>query len=148
MKAKLCLLVLLLPVSLPALADGSGSSCARWARDIVRGEAESCDELCPQARKFDHYDYRAGLASAFESKRGLGRFLAYVGRSSIIGSAAEAHACAVHALILHWGDEAFSRSLSRQSREAREQAVGLLDYSALDAFEARYPRTYALASHD
>ena len=142
------LAVLLLSASLPAFADGGRNECVRWANDIVNGAADGCDELCPQASKFDHYDYRAGLTAAFESRDGLSAYFAYPGRASIIGSAAEAHACSVHALILHWGDDVFASLLSTQPTQAKDQAVSLLDYTALEEFETRFPKTYALAEHE
>jgi hypothetical protein len=138
----------LLLTSSPAMADGGMNECVRWAQQIVAGQADACDELCPQAKQFDKYDYRAGLASAFRSQSGLSEYFAYVGRASIVGAAAEAHACAVHALILHWGDDVFARLLARESDQAKTQAVSLLDYTALAEFEARFPKTYALAAHE
>jgi hypothetical protein len=139
---------LFLLASFPAFADGGQNSCVRLANDIVEGTADGCDELCPQALQFDNYDYRAGLTAAFESRSGLSAYFEYLDRSSIIGSAAEAHACSVHALILHWGDDVFSSLLSRQSEQSKNQAVSLLDYTALQDFEKRFPKTYALAEHE
>jgi len=129
-------------------ADGTGVTCSTWAKQIVAGDKEACSDLCPQAAEFDHYNYRQGLSAAFRSEHGLVEFLAYLERSSIIGSGAEAHACAVSALLQRWGDNVFAKQLSTQPVKVREQAIGLIDYSGLERFRARYPRTYQLAAHE
>ncbi len=129
-------------------ADDGDRRCSTWAKDIVRGDTEACSDLCPQAKQFDAYDYRTGLETAFQSRTALGDFLAYLDRSSILGSGAEAQACTVRALLVHWGDEAFAASLAAQTAKAKNQAIGLLDHTAIDAFATRFPKTYALAPHD
>jgi len=136
----------LLPFS--ASAGGPDATCATWAQEIVEGDADACSDLCPQASRFDQYDYRNGLAAAFGSTQGLDRFLNYLDRSTIIGAGAEGHACAVRALLEHWGDNMFARSLSHQGPHAKDQAIGLLDYTAIPDFQKRYPRTYMLAEHE
>jgi hypothetical protein len=65
-----------------------------------------------------------------------------------MGAGAEPHACAVHALLVHWGDAAFSDSLASQPKRSKEQAIGLLDYTWFPDFKARFPKTYSLASHE
>jgi hypothetical protein len=129
-------------------ADPGDEQCVAWAQQIAKGEAGACADLCPQAKEFDHYDYRPGLQAALESRQGLDGFLAYLDRSTIIGAGAEAHACSVQALLLHWGDRQFAAALAKQSVQAREQAIGLLDYTAVANFQARFPRTYKLAAHE
>jgi len=97
-----------------ASADDGDRQCDAWAQAIVKGSADACSDLCPQAKQFDHYDYRAGLQAAFASEPGLQHFLKYVARSTVMGSGAEAHACSVRALLVHWGDQRFSTSLASQ----------------------------------
>lgn len=122
--------------------------CSAWAQQIVSGPEEACDDLCPQALQFDRYDYRHGYAEALRSPEGLGAFLAYLDRSSIMGSGAELHACAVRSLLEHWGDGTFSAALVRQTCKVREQAIGLIDYTGFPEFQQRYPLTYGLAEHE
>lgn len=131
-----------------AASHAGDSQCSAWAQRIVGGATDACSDLCPQARQIDRYDYRAGLQAAFASRTGLEQFLAYLGRSSIIGAGAEAHACSVRALLEHWGDERFAASLDKQSIQAKEQAIGLLDYTAIEDFQSSFPKTYRLASHE
>jgi hypothetical protein len=135
-------------VSGAVAADDGDEQCSSWAQEIVHGSTDACSDLCPQAKRFDRYDYRAGLKAAFASQQGLQKFLAYLGRSSIIGAGAEAHACSVHALLVRWGDRRFASALVKQPAEAKEQAIGLLDYSAVVNFQSRFPKTYQLASHE
>lgn len=131
-----------------AKADDGDRPCIAWAQEIVQGAADACSELCPQAQQFDQYDYRAGLQAAFASEPGLQRFLSYVGRSTVMGSGAEAHACSVRALLVHWGDQRFAASLTSQPAPVKEQAIGLLDYTAIADFQSRFPQTYQLGSHE
>ncbi|MBO9768781.1 MULTISPECIES: hypothetical protein [Xanthomonas] len=141
MKSNFVLVVLVLLAGAASAAEPQ-STCSKWALQIAGGDAEACSDLCPQAAAFDHYNYRQGLSAAFGSEKGLTRFLGYLQRSSIIGAGAEAHACSVSALLEHWGDQAFARHLSTQSPTVREKAIGLIDYTALPNFKARYPKTY------
>lgn len=134
----------------PAIAwpASSGSSCRAWTQEIIAGEADACSDLCPQAKTFDHYDYRQGITAAFQTKNGLASFLGYLDRSTIMGAGAEAHACSVRSLLEHWGDKAFAQILRRQTAGLRQQAIGLIDYTALLKFKQRFPETYLLASHE
>ena len=129
-------------------ADGTGVTCSTWAKQIVAGDKEACSDLCPQAAQFDRFNYRPALSAAFQSKQGLAAFLGYLDKSSIMGAGAEAHACAVRALLEHWGDKVFARQLLSQPVKVREQAIGLIDYTGIQHFEARYPKTYRLAAHE
>lgn len=131
-----------------ASADDADKQCASWVKEILSGSADACSDLCPQAKQFDHYDYVAGLKASFASEQGLENFLAYLDRSSIIGAGAEPHACSVLALLLHWGDQRFSASLAKQSDMARKQAICLLDYTGIDSFQSKFPKTYRLAPHE
>ena len=140
-------LTLILVSGIVSAGEGH-EQCSSLAQEIVNGSIDACSDLCPQAKKFDRYDYQAGLKAAFSSQQGLKKFLAYLGRSSIIGAGAEAHACSVHALLVHWGDRRFAATLAKESVEAKEQAIGLLDYSAVANFQSRFPKTYQLASHE
>lgn len=145
MKALVAIGFVLALVAPPSWAGSADNACQRWAQRIVAGDRQACAELCPQATRFDHYNYRKGLSAAFKGRKGLDAFLAYLDRASIVGAGAEAHACSVRALLEHWGDTDFANSLGRQSTQAKEQAVGLIDYTALADFETRFPKTYALA---
>lgn len=122
--------------------------CIAWTKEILSGLPDACSDLCPQAKQFDRYDYQAGLRAAFASGQGLGNFLAYLDHSSIMGAGAEAHACAILALMVHWGDQRFSASLGKQTTKAKEQALGLLDYTGVKDFQSRLPITYGLARHE
>ena len=145
---RLSVAVVLVLASGVASAGTDDIQCTSWVQEILEGSADACSDLCPQAEQFDHYDYRAGLEAAFASRQGLEHFLAYLGRSSIMGAGGEAHACSVQALLVHWGDRRFATALARQSTKAREQAIGLLDYAATKNFQSRFPKTYQLASHE
>lgn len=147
MKNSVQVVVLVLLAGTASAAEPQ-STCSTWARQIAAGDSEACSDLCPQAAAFDHFNYRESLSAAFGSEKGLTRFLGYLERSSIIGAGAEAHACAVSALLEHWGDRVFARNLSMQSPKVRDQAIGLIDYTALPRFKARYPKTYRLAAHE
>ncbi|MBZ4187211.1 hypothetical protein K7B09_12855 [Thermomonas sp. RSS23] len=147
MKSSFAVVVLVVFAGAASAAEPQ-STCSKWARQIAAGDTEACSDLCPQAAEFDHYNYRQGLSAAFRSEKGLGHFLGYLKRSSIIGAGAEAHACSVSALLEHWGDGVFARQLSMQPPKVREQAIGLIDYTALPNFKARYPKTYRLAAHE
>lgn len=139
--------VLLLVLPGTSSAEDGERHCVAWAQQIVGGTGGACSDLCPQARKFDGYDYRKGLREAFASIGGLDRYLAYLGRSSIMGAGAEAHACSVQALLVHWGDKRFSQALAKQPGNVKEEALGLLDYTALTEFPSRFPKTYRLGAH-
>ncbi|MEA9579495.1 hypothetical protein VC218_11415 [Xanthomonas nasturtii] len=146
MKAIIAIILALSPVIARSASDVH--SCRAWTQEIIAGKADACADLCPQAKTFDHYDYRQGVTAAFQTKRGLASFLAYLDRSTIIGAGAETHACSVRALLEHWGDKAFSQTLRRQTKRSQEQAISLIDYAELPRFQQRFPQTYLLASHE
>ncbi len=124
------------------------AECRTWTRQMIDPREDACDDLCPQAEKFDGYDYRKGLAEAFRTRAGLSRFFAYTGRSSIMGAGGDAQACTLHALLMHWGDARYAAVLSKQAPDVRARVVGLLDYAGIQRFEPRYPKTHALAVHE
>lgn len=131
-----------------AQAASSSSSCRAWTQEIIAEKADACADLCPQAKTFDHYDYRQGITAAFQTKRGLANFLGYLDRSTIMGAGAEAHACSLRSLLEHWGDKAFSQTLTGQTARSRQQAIGLIEYTELPKFRQRFPETYQLAGHE
>jgi hypothetical protein len=147
MKSRICILLLcaspLVQAALPEERD-----CAAWTRNILENKGDYCDDLCPQASRFDGYDYAGGLREAFRSREGLSRLFVYTERSSIIGAGGDAQACTLHALLLHWGDTRFAKALAVQPADVRADVMGLLDYAAVPRFSKRFPKTYALASHD
>jgi hypothetical protein len=147
MRVLLSALFALSASSATSAAIAEDANCMTWASNMLLSSSDACDDLCPQALHFDHYDYRAGLEAAFKSRRGLSAIIAYTGRSTIMGAAGDAQACSLHALLVHWGDSTFSRAAAKYDLKTRERLVGLLDYAAVPDFQARFPRSYALASH-
>jgi hypothetical protein len=124
------------------------ASCNEWTDQILAGHGEACSDLCPQAQQFDNYDYVLGLKAALASHGGLTKFLAYTGRSSIIGAGADAQACTLVTVLNRWGDAAFASEIARQPAKSRTRIVGLLDYASPEHFAERFPKTYASAAHE
>ena len=145
---KLLLALLLASVFTLAPAAAPDASCIEWTNRILAGSDDACSDLCPQAHQFDNYDYVSGLKAAFASHSGLTNFLAYAGRSSIIGAGADAQACTLVAVLNHWGDHAFASEIARQPAKSRDHIVGLIDYAGPEHFAERFPKTYASAAHE
>ncbi len=82
------LAILLAVIAAPAASAGVDldANCQNWSRAMLRRESDVCGDLCPQALRFDKYDYRAGLKAAYASRTGLSSLIAYTGRSTIIGA--------------------------------------------------------------
>jgi hypothetical protein len=139
------ILIALAPMA--SAATDPDADCLAWTNRMLQPTSDACDDLCPQALHFDKFDYRAGLKAAFATRRGLSAIIAYTGRSSIIGAGADAQACSLQALLAHWGDATFSAAAGKYDLKTRERLIGLLDYAAVPDFQARFPRSYALASH-
>ena len=147
MRKVLAILIMFTGASAANAADTRDQECKDWTQEIIRNPATACSDLCPQALRFDKYDYVKGLSTALSSHAGLSNFLSYTGRSSIIGAGADAQACNVYALLLRWGDDTFAQVTSEKPPSSRVRVVGLLDYAAVSEFQARFPHTYALAKH-
>lgn len=137
-------LLALLPAAV--FAGSRDIECQNWTQQAIERPSVGCEAACPQARRFDKYDYHAGLVAAHKSRAGLDRFVRYTARSTIVGAGAEEQACHLYALILEWGDEPFAESVSRAGRKARVAVVDLLDYAAVTDFNKRFPRTYGLVA--
>ncbi len=121
--------------------------CRAWTEQTRKNQG--CDAACPQSQALgiDKYDYVKGLNAAFAQRTGLSSFIAYTGRSTIMGAAADVQACNIYSLLMHWGDLQFSQTLARFRQTTRDSVMGLLDYAEIENFEKRFPHTYALAKH-
>jgi len=145
---KILIASVLLSTSISAHAvESYEKTCKVWTQKIVQGNKEACSDLCPQELQFDKYSYAKGLKAAFSSQQGLTDFIAYTGRSSIIGAGADTQACNLQTLLVHWGDAKFSKATNKFGPKTRDIVIDLLDYSAVSNFKARFPRTYDLAKH-
>lgn len=135
-----------------AIADPSNlrdAECQNWTRQAIEHPWVGCETVCLQAKRFDKYNYHAGLLAAHKNRAGLDGFVRYTARSTIIGAGAEEQACHLYSLLLKWGDEPFAESVSRAGRKARVAVVDLLDYAVVTDFSKRFPRTYGLVTkHD
>lgn len=143
----LLVLPLLFLAILPCSATTPDHECINWAHRMLDDRTDACSDLCPQAQRFDKYDYRSGLHGALTSRTGLSDFLRYTGRSSVIGAGADAQGCGLVAVLNTWGDREFASAVEAQSKNAKEHIGRLLDYAGVDQFQERFPRTYALATH-
>jgi hypothetical protein len=138
----LSLIALLLPTFV--LANPADQECQDWTRQAVESPTVGCEGACSQARRFDKYDYHAGLVASQKTRTGLERFLHYTGRSTIVGAGADEQACHLYSLLVQWGDAAFAETLLKAGPRAKERVIGLLDYAAVSGFKQRFPKTYGL----
>jgi hypothetical protein len=131
------------------IADPRDSECKDWTKQAIENPSVGCEGACSQAKSFDKYNYHSGLVAAHASKQGLKNFIRYTARSTIMGAGADEQACHLYTLLLVWGDESFSKTVSTGGAKATARAVGLLDYAAVADFKKRFPITYGLVSkHD
>jgi hypothetical protein len=70
---RLVVAALLVAAPAIALANASDKECVDWTKRLLANPASECSDLCPQAMRFDHFDYRAGLEAAFASKKRTGQ---------------------------------------------------------------------------
>ncbi|WP_374476280.1 hypothetical protein [Zoogloea sp.] len=129
-----------------ASACAADKECQDWTKLAVENPAVGCEGACTQAKRFDKYDYHAGLIAAQKSRTGLEKFFRYTARSTIMGAGSDELACHMYALLLQWGDAQFANTLTKSGAKATTRVVGLLDYTAVTDFKRRFPRTYGLVS--
>jgi hypothetical protein len=149
MAARITLAFCAFMVPILGFADSRDKECQEWTRQAVENPAVGCEAACPQAKRFDRYSYHAGLVAAQKDLAGLGRFVRYTARSTIIGAGSDEQACHLYSLLLQWGDSPFAKVVSDAGSKAKERVVGLLDYAAVTDFNTRFPKTFGLvAKHE
>jgi len=104
--------------------------------------ADYLGSIYTQARVHDGIDYRTILIEAINfNENALGKLF----EMNFMGEGGETHCSNLLHLMILWGDEKFSKALSKNPQEIQSTVVSMIDYAWSDPEWHNYPKTLALS---